>query len=125
MRIEGKLTNAEGEFVASGPCEVHRERGEITMWPAWEMHLLERERGELSLELEDGLRYAISDKHLTFKLRGEDEQRISVYRLRIIDRVPPHLAAGYAEPADETPEATAPSPRENLHLIKSDRPDNG
>ena len=85
MRMEGKLTNAEGEFIASGPCEVNRDRGEVTMWPSWELHMLERERGELSLELEDGTTLAISDKHLTFKLRGTTEQRISVYRLRILD----------------------------------------
>jgi hypothetical protein len=97
--MEGKLTNAGGEFIASGPCEVNRERGEVTMWPSWEMHMLERERGALSLELEDGTQFAISDKHLTFKLQGPAEQRISVYRLRILERVPEHLAAGYAAPA--------------------------
>jgi hypothetical protein len=104
VRMEGKLTNAEGEFIASGPCEVHHDRGEVTMWPSWELHMLERERGELTLELDDGARLAISDKHLTFKLRGTSEQRISVYRLRIIQReaVPEHLAAGYsAKPALE------------------------
>ena len=103
MRMEGKLTNAEGEFIASGPCEVNRDRGEVTMWPSWEMHMLERERGELTLELEDGTQLAISDKHLTFKLRGTSEQRVSVYRLRIIERatVPEHLAAGYAAPAQQ------------------------
>lgn len=99
MRIEGKLTNAGGEFIANGPCEVNRERGEVTMWPSWEMHMLERERGELTLELADGTLFAISDKHLTFKLQGPTEQRISVYRLRILERVPEHLAAGYGEPA--------------------------
>ena len=108
MRIEGKLTNAGGEFIANGPCEVNRERGEVTMWPSWEMHMLERERGELLLELADGVRFAISDKHLTFKLQGPTEQRVSVYRLRIIESVPEHLAAGYSEPvADAEPDAVA------------------
>ena len=96
MRLEGKLLNTDGEFIASGPCEVDRDRGEVTMWPSWEMHMLERERGALLLELEDGSRLQISDKHLTFKLSGPTEQRISVYRLRILERVPEHLAAGYA-----------------------------
>jgi hypothetical protein len=99
VRIEGKLRNAGGEFIANGPCEVNRERAEVTMWPSWEMHMLERERGELTLELGDGTLFAISDKHLTFKLQGPTEQRISVYRLRILERVPDHLAAGYGEPA--------------------------
>ena len=56
VRLEGKLLNTEGEFIASGPCELDRERGEVTMWPSWEMHMLERERGALLLELEDGVR---------------------------------------------------------------------
>lgn len=110
MRMEGKLTNADGEFIASGPCEVHAGRAEVTMWPSWELHMLERQRGRLTLELADGTRLPISDRHLTFKLRGDGEQRISVYRLRVLERVPEHLSAGYQEPApapepsqDETP----------------------
>lgn len=124
MRMEGKLTNAGGEFIASGPCEVSRDKGEVTMWPSWEMHMLERERGELALELEDGTRLAISDKHLTFKLRGTSEQRISVYRLRIIERatVPEHLSAGYAPAASEAHEETTPQHAEiqsTLHVVSS------
>ena len=114
MRIEGKLTNAGGEFIANGPCEVNRERGEVTMWPSWEMHMLERERGELRLELGDGTQFAISDKHLTFKLQGPTEQRVSVYRLRIIESVPEHLAAGYSEPVANTEPEVAAAPRLRL-----------
>jgi hypothetical protein len=98
VRVEGKLMNGEGEFIASGPCEINRERAEVTMWPSWEMHMLERERGELTLHLADGHVLDISDKHLTFKLRGPSEQRVSVYRLRILERVPQHLTTGYTEP---------------------------
>ncbi len=128
MRIEGKLLNAAGEFIANGPCEVNRERGEVTMWPSWEMHMLERERGELRLELGDGTMYAISDKHLTFKLQGPTEQRVSVYRLRIIESVPEHMAAGYSEPVgsqEAAPEPDAVSePR--LRLVDSKvRPEGG
>ncbi|HZP58176.1 MAG TPA: hypothetical protein VFC53_11595 [Dehalococcoidia bacterium] len=109
MRTEGKLTNADGEFIASGPCEVDRERGEVTMWPSWELHMLERQRGPLALELADGSTLDISDRHLTFKLAGPTEQRISVYRLRISERVPEHLAAGYREPEPAAP-ADDPAP---------------
>lgn len=98
MRVEGKLMNIEGEFIASGPCEINRDRGEVTMWPSWELHMLERERHALTLHLENGAVLDISNRHLTFKLRGPSEQRISVYRLRITERVPEHLAAGYAAP---------------------------
>ena len=102
MRLEGKLTNSEGEFIASGACEINHDRGEVTMWPSWELHMLERERGALTLTLEDGAVLHLSDRHLTFKLQGPAEQRISVYRLRIVPAVPEHLAAGYAPaPLDE------------------------
>lgn len=99
MRIEGKLRNTDGELIASGVCQVDRDRNQVTMWPSWELHMLERERGRLLLELDDGSTLDISDKHLTFKLRGTSEQRISVYRLRIIERVPDHMSSGYVEPA--------------------------
>lgn len=99
MRLEGKLTNSGGELVASGPCEINRERAEVTMWPAWELHMLARERGALTLALEDGRTLTISDRHLTFKLKGPGDHRVSVYRLRIMDRVPEHLQAGYTQPA--------------------------
>jgi hypothetical protein len=113
VHVDGKLLNAEGEFVASGPCEVNYDRNEVTMWPSFEVHALQRERGELTLELANGRTLAISNRHLTFKLRPQgqpapqDQQRISVYRLRIIgrDAVPAHLAAGYREPAQTTDDA--------------------
>ncbi|HEX5480822.1 MAG TPA: hypothetical protein VFY79_13985 [Dehalococcoidia bacterium] len=110
MRLEGKLLNTDGEFIASGPCEVDLDRDEVTMWPSWEMHMLERQRGQLRLELDDGRRLNIGDKHLTFKLSGPSEQRISVYRLRIIDRVPEHLSARYVEQAPQEHPATEPAP---------------
>ena len=121
MRMEGKLTNAGGEFIASGPCEVNGERGEVTMWPSWEMHMLERERGELMLTLEDGSLLGISDKHLTFKLQGPAEQRISVYRLRILERVPEHLAAGYKAPVAEEDAADGAVEPGSIEAVSSER----
>jgi hypothetical protein len=109
VRIEGKLTNTAGEFIASGPCEVDLDRAEVTMWPSWEMHMLERERGELGLDLADGTRMRISDRHLTFKLAGPQEQRVTVYRLRILERVPDHMTQGYLEPVYREPGYTEPS----------------
>lgn len=119
MRIEGKLSNEAGEFIASGQCEINRVRGEVTMWPSWELHMLERERGELSLELADGTRLRISDRHLTFKLRGDGEQRVSVYRLRMLEQVPEHLATGYAS-ADEEPRGAPAQPE--LRMISPSKP---
>jgi hypothetical protein len=108
--MEGKLTNTEGEFIASGPCEIDSDRAEVTMWPSWELHMLERERGRLTLTLDNGVTLDISDKHLTFKLKGPTEQRISVYRLRILPRVPEHLAAGYTEQQPAPAQPTQPTP---------------
>ena len=116
MRIDGKLTNLSGEFIASGPCEIHEERGEVTMWPSWEMHMLERERGGLWLELADGTRLEISDRHLTFKLAGAAEQRMTVYRLRIAEHLPDHLRARYVEPnaaAADSSDEPAETPTES------------
>ncbi|MBI5288269.1 MAG: hypothetical protein HY873_04800 [Chloroflexi bacterium] len=122
MRMEGKLTNTEGEFIASGPCEVNLDKGEVTMWPSWEVHMLERQRGELALDLNDGSTMRISDRHLTFKLQGPTEQRISVYRLRILPSVPEHLAAGYEEPAAGEQEHAAPQEpvRPPLHVVSNE-----
>jgi hypothetical protein len=46
--------------------------------------------------------------------RGLTEQRVSVYRLRILERVPEHLAAGYTEPAAEPEPEAAPEPKLRL-----------
>jgi hypothetical protein len=122
VRIEGKLTNGEGEFIASGPCEVNLEKAEVTMWPSWEVTMLERQRGELSLELADGEVVRISDKHLTFKLQGPTEQRITVYRLRMLPVVPEHLAAGYEAPAagEQAREEAEEAARPGLHVVRRD-----
>ena len=64
MRMEGKLTNLEGEFIASGPCEVNLDKSEVTMWPSWEVTMLERQRGELLLTLGDNSEWRIDKRHL-------------------------------------------------------------
>lgn len=114
MRTDGKLTNLDGEFIASGPCEVDAVRREVTMWPAWEVHMLERQRSALRLELDDGTRLEISDKHLTFKLHAAAEQRTTVYRLRIIEQVPAHLTAGYVEDASDDVPPVGPADPETV-----------
>ena len=101
MRLEGKLTNREGEFIASGPCEINHDRAEVTMWPSWELHMLEREHGPLTLTLADGRALPVSEQHLTLKLRGQGDEHVTVYRLRLLERVPEHLTAAYVPPEEE------------------------
>jgi hypothetical protein len=113
MRVEGRLFNADGEFIASGPCEINRDRAEVTMWPAWETRVLDRERGRLTLALEGGETLEISDRHLTFRLRGPTEERISVFRLRVlgrVDRVPEHLRTGFEARDNNTQAPAEPNP---------------
>ncbi len=52
MRQRGKLYNGDGEMIAEGFCELGEEGSQVTMWPALEKGLFERERGVLILELE-------------------------------------------------------------------------
>jgi hypothetical protein len=119
--MEGKLTNLEGEFIASGPCEVNLDKSEVTMWPSWEVTMLERQRGELRLTLADNSEWRISDKHLTFKLQGPTEQRITVYRLRMLPTVPEHLAAGYEPAAGEEGSVAEEAPaRPALHIVPTE-----
>lgn len=122
MRMEGKLTNLEGEFIASGPCEVNLDKSEVTMWPSWEVTMLERQRGELLLTLADNSEWRISDKHLTFKLQGPTEQRITVYRLRMLPTVPEHLAAGYEDQAagEKASIAEEAPARPVLHIVPTE-----
>ena len=120
MRVEGKLLNNEGEFVASGQCEVDGDRNEVTMWPSFEMHMLQRERGALKLELENGTVLDISDRHLTFKLRGPAEERVSVYRLRILERVPDHLSAGYVAPQAAAPDVVEAQKQSTPEMASGD-----
>jgi hypothetical protein len=92
------------------------------MWPSWEVTMLERQRGELLLTLADNSEWRISNRHLTFKLQGPTEQRITVYRLRILPTVPEHLAAGYEEQAAGAEEhlvEEAPA-RPALHIVNTE-----
>ncbi len=94
MQVNGKLKNAEGELIAEGPCEVSEERREVTMWPVQEMHMLQRQRGTLTLELESGRTLELSDCHMTFRVALPGQERRSVYRLRLLEQQQLPLTAG-------------------------------
>ena len=100
MRMEGKLTNAEGEFIASGLCEVNLDKAEVTMWPSFEAHMLERERGELSLELGDGRQHADQRQAPDLQAAGRDGAAHVGVPAAHPRSVPEHLAAGYSDTAD-------------------------
>ncbi len=84
MRLQGRLLNQDGELVAEGLLELNAARMEITMWPDRERHLLSRQRGELTLELDDGRRLRLSDRHMTFRVATGSNPYQVIYRLRVL-----------------------------------------
>lgn len=87
MALRGKLINQDGELIAEGPCEVEEPRGQVTMWPDREVRLLRLERGDLTLEMDNGRSLTISGRPLSFRLNlpgngGNNGRRfVSMYRL--------------------------------------------
>lgn len=84
MRLHGRLLNCDGELVAEGLLELNAARMEVTMWPEHERHLLSRQQGELTLDLEDGRRLRLSDRHMTFRVATGSNPHQIIYRLRVL-----------------------------------------
>jgi len=87
VALRGKLMNQEGELIAEGPCELEELRGQVTMWPDREVRLLRLERGDLTLELDNGRSVTISGRPLSFRVNlagnggGNGARFVSMYRL--------------------------------------------
>jgi hypothetical protein len=81
IAVYGKLFNQEGELVAEGSCEVNDDRRSVTLRPPFEMPLLERQRGALRLELEDGSELSLSSKVFRFRTNLPGYPPGNVYRL--------------------------------------------
>lgn len=79
--------NREGELVAEGLLELNAARMEITMWPEQERRILAREEGELTLELEDGRRLRLADRHMTFRVATGSNPNQVIYRLRVLQEL--------------------------------------
>ena len=85
----GKLFNGEGELIAEGFCELNRSTEgavDVTMYPTSERALFDRQRGLLTLYLEDGAALWISDRRLKLNVSPPGGVRTSVYRMRAVDR---------------------------------------
>lgn len=85
----GRLLNAGGELIAEGPCWLNEGAGEATMEPDRTPGILQRQRGQLQLELDSGRLFPVSDKLMILRLRawkgsaGQDARR-KLYRLRLL-----------------------------------------
>src|SRR3989304_658305 len=85
----GKLFNGEGELIAEGLCEFNNspEGGmDGTMSPPAERALFDRQRGLLTLFLEDGAALWISDRRLKLNVSPPGGVRTSVYRMRVVQQ---------------------------------------
>ncbi len=101
--LHARLLNAAGELIAEGPCWLNESSGEATLEPERAPGVLQKERGNLTLELESGRSFRVSDRPIIFRLRpptkvpGHDAVR-TMYRLRLISQ---------SEPVEDAQEATA------------------
>lgn len=109
-----RLINAGGELIAEGPCWLDETSGQATLEPTRTPGMIQKERGELTLELESGRSLSVSDKAMVFRLGppgggpGESARR-SLYRLRLVKDAQEATAAGAA--GDGTPAVPTPSGR--------------
>jgi hypothetical protein len=104
LRQRGKLYNGDGEMIAEGFCELAEEGSQVTMWPALEKGLFERERGVLMLELEGAAAtLRISERRLRLRINPTHGPRTFIYRMRI-EQLPAGEAAPAAEEAEAVPE---------------------
>ena len=94
-----RLLNAGGELIAEGLCWLDEAAGLATLEPEREPGVLQKERGELALELESGRSLRVSDRPIIFKLRPSAQgagpySRRTRYRLRLIEPAQEATAAG-------------------------------
>jgi hypothetical protein len=99
--LHARLLNAAGELIAEGPCWLNDSSGEATLEPERAPGVLQKERGDLTLELESGRSFRVSDRPIIFRLRpptkvpGHDAVR-TMYRLRLLKDAQEANAAGAA-----------------------------
>ena len=87
--MHARLYNTGGELIAEGPCWLDEAAGRATLEPEHEPGIIQKERGQFTLELDSGRSVAISDNPMVFRLgSGVDgvshSGRRSVYRLRLL-----------------------------------------
>ena len=84
----GRLFNAEGELIAEGPCWLDEASGQATLEPDRTPGVIQKQHGELTLELDTGRSLSVSGKAMVLRIwpqarNGTDEHR-RLFRLRVI-----------------------------------------
>ncbi len=91
----GKLYNEGNELLAEGHCQVDDDRGSVTLRPILDTPHLDRQRGPMRLNLEDGSELQLADRLIRFKLNVPGVAPGPAYRLYIADQtnLPPSESA--------------------------------
>ncbi len=87
--LHARLFNTVGELIAEGPCWLDEPAGRATLEPEHEPGVIQKERGQFTLELDSGRSVAVSDKPMIFRLgSGADGVatggRRNMYRLQLL-----------------------------------------
>ncbi len=108
--LHARLFNRGGELIAEGPCWLDETAGRATLEPEREPGVIQKERGELSLELDSGRTVAVSDSPMVFRIRAGadgDGGRRSLYRLSLIDTSTSLSTSGAPAPTSHAHDANA------------------
>jgi len=93
VRQQGKLFNNDDEVIAEGACELRRSAPgeyEVTMWTPFERALMERQRGPMTLILEDGAALEIAEeRRIKFRINGSGGTASFIYKLRAVEQQEP------------------------------------
>ena len=118
--LHARLFNRGGELIAEGPCWVDEAAGQATLEPEHEPGFIQKERGELSLELDSGRSLSVSDSPMIFKLGTTSNGDMtnghrSLYRLRLLEPgTGLSTSAQEANVAGAVAEGSAPPPQVGL-----------
>jgi len=121
--LHARLFNKGGELIAEGPCWVDEASGRATLEPEHEPGFIQKERGELSLELDSGRSLPVSDSPMIFKLGATQNGDIanghrSLYRLRLLNQgTETSTSAQEANVAGAVAEGSATPPQVGLRSI--------
>lgn len=102
--LRGRLVNAEGELIAEGKCWLDEVAGMATLEPERPMSVVQKQRGALSLELDNGRSLAVSDRPMVVRIAPpgsttESNDRRNLFRLRLLKSSSTELTTG-AQDAD-------------------------
>lgn len=85
-----RLLNSDHELIAEGMCELDERAGQASLEVDRTTGVVQKQRGNLSLELDSGRSLLVSDKPILLTItppgmKPTQENRRKIYRLRLVD----------------------------------------